>query len=170
MMSYLFISESLLYLCFSILVGGIILKFIPEESKPSILIPRSIFFISILGIMVFSMGPLLQIFLYFVEAVGVRQTLTSVLYDFEVGKSWMFTCWVGLLLYFTVLFNGSKYLQALFTLLLVLAVGYASHVASLSFWEGVISHTIHFLSVTTWTGILFIISWFSKGAKNWIDS
>jgi copper resistance protein D len=167
MMSYLFISESLLYLCFSILVGAIIFKFIPEDFKPTIQIPRSMIFMAILGIMFFSMGPVLQIFFYFVESVGVRQTLDSVLFDFEVGKAWMFTCWAALFLYFSVLLNRSKYVQVFFILLLVLAVGYASHVASLSFWVGFISHTIHFLAVISWTGILFIVSWFSKDIRNW---
>jgi copper resistance protein D len=167
MMSYLFISESLLYLCFSILVGAIVIKFIPEDKKPTIRIPRSVLFLVILGIIFFSAGPVLQVFLYFVEAVGIRQTLSSVLYDFEVGKAWLFTCWAGIFLYFAVLLNRSKYVQAFFTLLLVLAVGYSSHVASLSFWIGLTSHTLHFLSVIIWTGILFVVAWFSKDTKNW---
>jgi copper resistance protein D len=164
---YLVISESLLYLCFSILVGGLMLKFIPEEKKPTISLPRSVYFMVILGILFFSMGPVIQVFSYFVEAVGVSQTLSAVLYDFEVGKAWLFTCWIGLLLYFSVLLNGSKYLQAFFTLLLVLAVGYASHAASLSFWRGFTSHTLHFLAIISWTGVLFIVAWFSKDTRNW---
>jgi len=164
---YLVFSETVLYLCFSILVGGIILEFVPENYKPTIVIPRAVYFLSILGILFASIGPVVQVIYYFVEALGFRQTLESVLYDFEVGKAWMFTSWVGIILYFTILFKQSKYVQAILTLLLVVAVGYSSHAASLSFWAGLASHTIHFLGVAVWTGILLIVSFFSKDSHKW---
>lgn len=68
----------------------------------------------------------------------------------------------------TVYVEGSKYLQAFWLLLMILAVGYASHVASLSFWTGLLSHSIHFLAVALWTGILIHVAWFSKNLHNWM--
>lgn len=164
---YLIVSETVLYLSFSILVGSMIFQLVPESYKSTVEIPRAVYFLSILGIIFASIGPLVQVIFYFIEALGFWQTLKSVLYDFEVGKAWMFTSWVGLLLYFMILFKKSKYLQTFLVLLLVIAVGYASHSASLSFWYGLTSHTIHFLGVTVWTGILLIVSFFSKDLRNW---
>lgn len=164
---YLIVSETVLYVSFSILVGAIILQLIPGNYKPTIDIPRSVYFLSILGIIFASVGPLVQVVFYFIEALGFWQTLKSVLYNFEVGKAWMFTSWVGLLLYFMVLYKKPKYFQAFLVLLMVIAVGYSSHAASLSFWYGLTSHTIHFLGITVWTGILLIVSFFSKDLRNW---
>lgn len=164
---YLIVSETVLYLSFSILVGAMILQLVPENYKPTIEIPRAVYFLSIMGIIFASIGPLVQVIIYFIEALGFWQTLKSVLYDFEVGKAWMFTSWVGLLLYFMILFNKSKYFQTFLVLLLIIAVGYSSHAASLSFWYGMISHTIHFLGIAVWTGILLIVSFFSKDVRNW---
>lgn len=164
---YLIVSETVLYLSFSILVGAMIFQLVPENHKPAIDIPRAVYFLSILGIIFASIGPLVQVIFYFIEALGFWQTLKSVLYDFEVGKAWMFTSWTGLLLYFLILFKKSRYIQTFLVLLLVIAVGYASHAASLSFWYGLTSHTIHFLGVTVWTGILLIVSFFSKDLRNW---
>lgn len=65
----------------------------------------------------------------------------------------------------TILLNGSKYLQALWLMVMVLAIGYSSHVASLSFWYGLLAHSAHFLTVTLWTGILIHVSWFSDAGK-----
>ncbi|MFT9597545.1 copper resistance D family protein [Mesobacillus sp.] len=164
---YLIVSETVLYLSFSILVGAMIFQLVPVNFKPKIEIPRAVYFLSILGIIFASIGPVVQVIFYFIEALGFWETLRSVLFDFEVGKAWMFTSWVGLLLYFMILFNKSKYFQTFLVLLLIIAVGYSSHAASLSFWYGLTSHTIHFLGVVVWTGILLIVSLFSKDVRNW---
>jgi copper resistance protein D len=70
-------------------------------------------------------------------------------------------------LYLAILLKGSKYVQSILLLLMILAVGYSSHVASLSFWPGLLSHSTHFLIITLWTGILIHVAWFSKEEPNW---
>jgi len=161
------ITELFTYILFSILVGHVALQFIHKDKKPTTKFPKSALLLSTLGIIVFTFGPVLQVILYFADSVGLGLTTFSVITDFQVGNAWIFIGFVSTLLYMTILLEGSKFLQAIWLLLMILAVGYASHVASLNFWYGFISHSIHFLMVTLWVGILIHVGWFSKDKKNW---
>ncbi|MFC0272149.1 copper resistance D family protein [Metabacillus herbersteinensis] len=162
------ITEYLNYVLFSILVGHIVLQFIPESKKPTIVIPKSTLLLSILGIILCSFAPALQVILYFSEGLGYRAAF-SILTDFQVGISWIFIGFMATFLWMTIYVEGSKYLQAVWILLMILAVGYSSHVASLYFWEGLITHSLHFLAVTLWTGLLLHVAWLSKDLKNWFS-
>lgn len=161
------LTEFITYLLFSFLIGHVVLQFVPESKKPSLHVPKPILLLSVLGIIVFSFGPVFQVIFYFAESVGMGLTLFSVLSDFQVGIAWIVTGWIATVLWMTIYVEGSKYLQAFLLLLMVFGVGYASHVASLSFWSGFISHTVHFLAVTLWTGVLLHVSWFAKDSANW---
>ena len=98
------ISQALLYLCFSLLVGSLILSLIPNNYLPSLRVPKFVLVLSIIGIIIFSFFPVLQILLYLIPNQGLSDTLQSVLLTFEVGKAWFFTFIVSviLLLYITV--------------------------------------------------------------------
>jgi copper resistance protein D len=162
------LSEFFNYILYSILVGHVVLSFVPDEKKPKIIIPKPILLLSVLGVIVFSFGPVLQVIFYFSDGNNYfNQTSWSILTDFQVGKAWIFIGWVATFLWMTLYVEGSKYLQAFWLFLMILAVGYASHVASLSFWTGLFSHSIHFLAVVLWTGILIHVAWFAKNSNNW---
>ncbi|MBT2663185.1 hypothetical protein [Bacillus sp. ISL-45] len=161
------LSELGSYLVFSILAGHVALQFVPLSKKPAIHIPKKVLLLSCLGIYLFTFGPVAQVISYFSGSVGFTLAVYSVLTDFEVGKAWLFIGLMSVLLWFSLLFNASKYIQAAILLLMILAVGYASHVASLSGWAGFSSHSIHFLAVTLWIGILFHVAWFAKDQSNW---
>lgn len=143
------------------------LQFIPNDKKPILHVSKAFLLCCVLGLILFSFGPVLQVIVYFAESVGVTQTLFSVLFTFEVGKAWIFITWCAVFLWIAIYLESSKYLQAVLMILMVLGIGYASHVASLSFWSGFVSHTIHFLAVTLWTGIVIQVSWFTKESVNW---
>ncbi|OPX02495.1 copper resistance D family protein [Geobacillus sp. LEMMY01] len=163
------LSEFFNYIFYSLLAGHVALSFVPDEKKPKIIIPKPMLLLSILGIIVSSFGPVLQVIFYFSDGSDYfNQKSWSILTDFQVGKAWIFIDWVATFLWMTVYVEGSKYLQAFWLLLMILAVGYASHVASLSFWTGLLSHSIHFLAVALWTGILIHVAWFSKNLHNWM--
>lgn len=157
------------YLLFSILIGNTALQFIPEEKKPKIKISKKVLLLSTLGIYIFTFGPVAQTISYFSEGLGLKLAALSVLTDFQVGRAWTFIGFMSVFLWVTLLMNGSKYLQALWLLLMVLAIGYSSHVASLSFWNGLIAHTLHFLMGTLWTGILILVAWFSNDREKWAE-
>ncbi|MEH7332419.1 CopD family protein [Neobacillus drentensis] len=155
------------YLLYSILVGHVALQFVPEANKPKVNIPIPVLLLSTLGIIIFSLGPIVQTVAYFQGGVGLVLAIKSVLFDFQVGRAWIFIGFMSTFLYLAILLKGSKYVQSLFLLLMIAAVGYSSHVASLSFWPGLLSHSTHFLIITLWTGILIHAAWFSKEEPNW---
>ncbi|WP_235179184.1 copper resistance D family protein [Bacillus cihuensis] len=162
------ISEFGNYLMFSILAGHIALQFVPEESKPKLNVSKSVLLLSTLGVIIFTLMPIVKVISYFTDSVGMQQATMTVLTEFQIGKSWVFIGFMATFLWMTIYVKGSKYLQALLLFLMILGVGYASHNASLSFWKGLFSHTTHFLIVSLWTGILIHISWFSKNHSSWL--
>lgn len=167
-MSYVIsFAEFCSYLLFSFLVGHVALQFVPEANKPKIKIAKPALLLATLGIIVFMLAPIVQTISYFQEGVGLAIATKSVLLDFQVGRAWIFIGLISTVLYLVFLLNGSKYLQTILLLLMILAVGYSSHVASLSFWAGLLLHSAHFLIVTLWTGILMHVAWFSKEQSNW---
>jgi copper resistance protein D len=155
------------YLLYSILVGHVALLFVPDDSKPKTRIAKPFLLLSTLGIIIFTLGPILQTIYYFQEGVGLAVAINAVFTDFQVGRAWIFIGFMATFLWMALQYNASKYLQAILVLLMILGVGYSSHVASLSFWTGLLSHSLHFLLVTLWTGILLHVAWFSKEEVNW---
>ncbi|MBT2669157.1 CopD family protein [Bacillus sp. ISL-4] len=168
------ISEPLLYLCFSLLLGRFILRLVPSTYRPDFNVPKGVLMLATAGIAIFSFIPVLQVILYLYQDIGFKQTLKSVLFTFEVGKAWIFTCFLSNLLFiYIVWFDYRKnqlyaYIGIVITFILILALGWSSHASSIERWKGFLVHTIHFLAVTIWVGILFVVSWASKSHLNWM--
>lgn len=169
------IAQAIVYLCFSLLLGSLILSFIPNGYKPTVKLSSRILRLASIGIAVFSFFPVLQILFLLVPNLGLSSTLQSVLFTFEVGKAWIFTFIVALFLYiFLFLFNiEEKQLYRGFalalTILLILALGWSSHPSSYNFLWGFIGDTLHFTAVSIWVGILLVISFFAKDHNNWLN-
>lgn len=174
-MVWIYLSESLLYLCFSLLMGAFIIQFIPLRLKPEISIPKRLIQLSVLGIIFFSAAPVIRIILFLYEDIGLSLTMQNVLGGFEVGKAWNVTVILAIFFYlFVSLFPvlKSKVLAGIsltFTFILLLALGWASHAASVTEWSGFVVHSLHFIAVTVWIGILLIVGWCSKNQENWIS-
>lgn len=173
-MIWLYISEILLYLCFSILMGSFIIHLFPENKRPSIKISKRWLQLSILGIVILSLMPVIRVILYLSEDVGFFLTFYDVFSGFEIGKAWSFSLIVSLFFYlfvsiFPVLKNRLySLISIMFTFILILSLGWASHVASLTVWSGFIFHSLHFLATVVWVGLLLVVSWFSINHKNWV--
>lgn len=169
------ISESLLYFCFSILVGSFLLYLVPSSYRPDIKVPKGALMTATGGIAILSFIPVLQVILFLYQDIGLARTFQSVLYTFEVGKAWILTFIISNLLFiFIVWFDfRKKSINAIvgmgFTFILILTLGWASHASSLDLWKGLLTHTLHFVAVTVWVGILFVVSWFSKNHSNWLN-
>ena len=174
-MIWIYISESLLYLCFSLLMGAFIIQFIPNHLKPKISISKRLIQLAVLGVVLFSVAPVIRVILFLYEDIGLVLTMQNVLGGFEVGKAWNFTVILAIFFYlFVSMFPvlKSKVLSAIslvFTFILLLALGWASHAASLTEWSGFVIHSLHFLAVTVWIGILLIVGWCSKNQENWLS-
>jgi putative copper export protein len=168
------VSEALLYSCFSLLLGSFILNLIPKNARPEIWIPKGVLLAAALGIILFSFLPVLKIVLYLYEDLGLAYTLKSVLTNFEVGKTWISMGFISLILfiYLIPIKLEQKPLFSLtglaFTLILIASLGWSSHAASLSKMAGFFIHTAHFLAITTWVGILMVVSWFSRNHDHWL--
>ncbi|MFE7064549.1 copper resistance D family protein [Sutcliffiella sp. NPDC057660] len=169
------ISETILYLCFSILMGSFILYAVPERYRPSIYVPRNVMLLATGGIAILSFTPLAILVLYLYKDIGIWNTLQSVLFTFEVGKAWVITYFIATFLFiFIVWFDIRKralfaFIGIAFTLVLILALGYASHASSYDPITGFLTHSTHFTAVTVWVGILFVVGWKSTNYANWLS-
>jgi putative copper export protein len=167
------LSEAMLYLCFSILVGGFTLSIIPETARPHFKLSKSILLAATLGVAFLSFVPVLKLILYLSPDMGLGLTVQSVLLNFEVGKTWVKTGVLSLVLFVYLVpikLERKPFLSLtglVLTIVLIILQGWSSHASSLSGWQGAITHTTHFLAITTWTGILIVVSWFSQNHDNW---
>ncbi|MBV7504591.1 CopD family protein [Bacillus sp. sid0103] len=155
------------YILFSILVGHVVLQFIPDSRKPKIHQSKPLLLLCPLGIILFTFAPLLEAILSFNGRDGFGAAALTVLTEFEIGRAWIFICSLAILLWITIYVDGSRFFQAQWLLLMIFAIGNASHVASIDFWPGVLSHSIHFLVVTVWVGVILHVGWFSSDKENW---
>jgi copper resistance protein D len=168
MMGYLIpISEFGYYILFSIITGYVALQFIPLSKKPQIVVPEGILLLCPLGLIVLLFMPILNIALSFKGTTGVLMAGYSAITETYTGRAWIAVCILTLLLWASLYFKRSKWIQAHLILLIIFASGNASHAASLSQLSGGVFHSIHFLMITIWVGILLIVGWFSKGLNNW---
>jgi putative copper export protein len=169
-----FLSEALLYSCFSLLLGSFIIHLVPESNRPDVRIPKGVLLAAVLGIAIFSFLPVLKIILMLYKEVGLAYPIQSVLTNFDVGKSWVYTGVISLLLFIYLLpiKIERRPLFAItglvFTLVLIGLLSWSSHASSLAKVPGFFVHTTHFLAVCTWVGILMVVCWFSKKPSNWL--
>ena len=169
------ISQALLYLCFALLMGSFLLYLVPSTHRPDIHVPKGALMMATGGIAIFSFIPVLQLILYLSPDIGFAYTLQSVLFTFEVGKAWIFTCIVSILLFIFVVWIDYRkkalyaYIGIFLTFILILALGWSSHASSYDPVKGFLSHTAHFSAVSVWVGILIVVSWFSKNYSNWLN-
>ncbi len=171
----IYISEFLLYCSFAILVGSEIIQLVPQNKRPDIKIPR--WLTGALPILIISLSfvPLINIANHFYEGSGVHYLaiLGEVLFGFSAGHAFLLTVFVAILLLMVQMIKSIlpnrrlSYLSLCCTFLLVLAFGWASHCTSAYQLKGFIPHTLHFLAVCIWMGILFVVAWFSTNHHHW---
>lgn len=169
------ISEVLLYTSFSLLFGFYILNLVPQSKRPQLSFPKWLRISSIIGIAAFSFVPILILAEYIAGSLSeIGNTLPSILLSFDVGKSWIYTAVLSLLLLiqnFVPDIEKKKpllFLSLVYLLGLVFLVGWSSHSSSLTGISGLLLHSMHFLAISLWTGILLVIGWFSKGNNSWL--
>lgn len=154
-------------------MGSFIMALVPITKRPSVRVSKRWLQISVLGIVFLSLFPIIRLVLFLYEDIGLGLTIQNVIAGFEVGQAWTFTLFIAFVFYLYVsifsVFAHKKHIlvSIIFTLALILSLGWASHSASLTEWSGFIAHTLHFLAVTIWVGILIVVSWFSVNHLNW---
>jgi copper resistance protein D len=118
------------YLIFSLLVGHVVLQFVPDSKKPSIKLPNRLLLFSTLGIIIFTFIPVFSLILFFDDSVGFATAATTVLMSFQIGQGWLFITVFAIFLWLTIYLERSKYLQAFWIILMMIAIGYSSHVTT----------------------------------------
>ncbi|OMP65630.1 copper resistance D family protein [Domibacillus epiphyticus] len=170
----LYLTETLLYVCFSFLMGTFLIQLIPSTKKPSIYIHKCFVQLPIFGIIIFSCMPVAYLASALFSNGGISLQIQDILFTFEIGKAWIFTFIISIFfLLFVSLFpvlNSKRQstVSIVIILILIFTIGWASHPASAAGWIGFMGHSIHFTAVSAWMGILMIVSWFSKDQENWL--
>ncbi|WP_455663189.1 copper resistance D family protein [Pradoshia sp.] len=173
MLFIVIISQALLYICFAVLMGSLILLLIPAAYRPEIHVRKAWLLIASGGIALLSFIPVWQIIAYIYEGIDLGSIVQSVLFTFEAGKSWILTYFIATFLFlFLVWFDYDKkpalaWVGIGMTFVLIMAMGWSSHASSYDQVVGFLSHTAHVTVVSIWAGILLIVSWFSKNHANW---
>lgn len=174
-MIWIYVTETLLYLCFSLLIGTLVIQLVPSHLKPHLKINKRVLQVAILGIAFLSAAPVIRLILFLYEDIGLLVTTQNVIGEFEVGQAWTVTVFISVFFYLFVslvpVFKRKAFIgiALVFSFILLLAVGWASHAASLTDWSGFVVHTLHFTAVTVWVGLLLVVSWFSTTAQNWLS-
>jgi putative copper resistance protein D len=161
------ITEYVSYMLYSYLAGAIVLQFVPPANKPMIKVSKQSLLLAVLGIIIVSFFPVLQVISFFSTEGIFSLRAYSILTEFQVGIAWLYGSFAAIFLWMIIYVEGSKYLQALFLVLMILSVGYASHSSTLDLWPGLFSHTLHFLAITIWVGVLLHVGWSARTIENW---
>ncbi|GFZ91027.1 hypothetical protein GCM10008018_41660 [Paenibacillus marchantiophytorum] len=171
----IYVTETLLYICFCIITGAQILSLIPPDKRPSIEIPNWLIILCTAGIALLSFAPVFKIIDFFAKDFGESYWVIGkgVLLDFKMGHAWLYTLFFSFAVIFIRILRGSKkeplvdIIGLIFTVGLIGAFGWASHCASNFAIKGFLTHSSHFLAVSVWIGILISVAWFSKDQQHW---
>lgn len=167
MMLFTIISDFLLYILLSFLAGVIVLQFVPEHRKPAVAVKKPLILLAIAALPFLSAAPVIQLTVLLMKSGGFGTALWTALTEFQLGQSFALVILLAFFWLGAAAINSSKYIQAFWLLLVILNVGFGSHAATLEFIPGLLSHTLHVLSLTLWAGILIVITWFSPTLNNW---
>ncbi len=168
------ISQVLLYVCFSVLLGSFLLFLVPSNYRPEIVIRKRMLFLSAITLPIFAFIPVLDIIFLIAPRLGLFETIKIVLTTYSVGNAWNFTLLVSAMLVFLIVVarpNEKRifaFLGMLLTVGLILTVAWSSHAGSINPITGIISHFIHLTAVSLWVGILLMVGWCSINYNNWL--
>lgn len=167
------LTEFLLYICFSVLIGYFILSLVSESKRPTIYIPRKVLYLAAGIIPIASFLPVFSTANILAGDYDFWLVLKNVVFTFEIGKAWLFITLVSIILISVLLaknFNSKTHLitwALVLTLLMLFGYTRSSHAATITEWQGFLFHSLHFLAVTIWIGVLFVVSWYSKNRNYW---
>lgn len=165
--------EPLLYLCFSIVSGFVLLNLVPVGYRPVNPISYKFAALAALGVGVFSFFPVLRIVSFFAEDIGWWITLQQVLFEFTEGRAFLFILVCSLILSGMIFFGADRKDRfrlrgILFMLsLLMIAQGWSSHVAAWYGTWGILAQTLHIMAVSLWVGPLLLAGWQKQRSNHW---
>ena len=131
------ISQALLYVCFSVLVGSFILLLVPSKYRPDLKIPKRFLLISAITLPIFAFIPVLDITLFIAPRLGLFESFKIVLTTYTVGTAWNFTLLGSVMLVLLIALARSTekgifaFLGAILTFGLMLTVAWSSHAGAI---------------------------------------
>ncbi|MCO4097488.1 MULTISPECIES: copper resistance D family protein [Macrococcoides] len=167
------LTEFILYICFSLLIGSLILYIVPEDKRTTLNVPKKLLYLTAILIPITVFFPFFRTASILAGDMGLWSTLMNVILTFEIGKAWLFISFISIILIFVLRARHLteklhlKMWALVLTLLMLFGYTNSAHAATITEWQGFIVHTLHFMSISIWIGILFVISWFSKDKHNW---
>ena len=173
---FVILSQALLYLCFSILVGTFVLQIVPIQYRPAINVPPKLLLWSTILIPVVTFIPVLNIIMYVAPRLGFGKATKIVLSTYTVGLAWTFTLLIASILLLVLIASvqqekiTSKSVSALVLLLLFALIGmvaWSSHAGAINVALGTTSDFLHLAAVSIWAGTLLIIGWYATDTSNW---
>ena len=168
------LSEWVLYLSFSLLMGSFILASVPADARPDITVPKKYMAMAVTAVAMFSFIPILLLMMSLQEAMGWQESVRTVLLTFEIGKAWIFTTITAAVLGgFIWIFYKERnpaypWAGGILTIVLIAGFAWSSHAASLEQIKGAAIDAAHLITVSIWAGVLFITGWFSKNHTGWL--
>lgn len=167
MIWFTIVSDFLLYAVVSLLAGHIVLQFVPDHRKPAVTIKKSVILLAIASIPVLSAAPAIQLAGLLMKNSPPGSAIWMAITEFQAGQSFIFSLLLAFFWFGAMAFNSSKEIQAFWFLLAVVNIGFGSHAASLEFLPGMLSHTVHFLALSLWAGVLLVVTFFAADLGNW---
>ncbi len=168
------ISQVLLYICFSVLLGSFVFLLVPNKYRPDINIRKRIFLISAVTLPIFAFVPVLDIILFIAPRLGLYESIKMVLTTYTVGNAWSFTLLGSVMLVLLIALarpNEKRlfaFLGMLLTVGLIFTVAWSSHAGAINPLTGIIAHFVHLFAVSLWSGILLVLGWCATNYKNWL--
>lgn len=172
----IFITEWLLYVCFAFFTGHLVIEWASAHLRPKLQIPVRWLYISLAGIVLLSLVPLIDNTLFFAEQLetSFAWTFLQMFLKMEIGKGWLLT-----VAFVTALFALVKYKEKLqqieylimstvMVIGLSLAFSWSSHVSYIEQLPGFLAHSLHFLTIMIWMGGLIVVSWASRKDTDWL--
>jgi putative copper export protein len=166
--------KGILYLVFSLLLGGLLLESVPENRKPKVKVPKEMLLWLIFLVPIIMFVSLLQIIEFLSESIGYWETFTAVLFKFNVGKAWLSSILISTVLFLLVSRNELQKttfyarLGVFLTIVLIGSYSFASHSAALYPIIGLIAHFAHITAISGWVGVLLYVAWASREESDWI--
>ncbi|EGA89957.1 hypothetical protein GPDM_07900 [Planococcus donghaensis MPA1U2] len=160
-------ADVLLYIAFSYLAGFIVLQFVPENRKPKLSSSKGLLLISTASIVLLSFIPVYELAVFLQSSQSSVEAFRTAIMEFRIGQGWLITLLLSVILAIAIYLNGNRYILALYVLLLILTVGFYSHISTINLWAGFALHSSHIFFMSIWTGVLLHVAWFAKNGANW---
>lgn len=168
-------SNVVFYLACSMLTGGLVMLAIPPGQRPPVQLPIWWLPGAVLLLLFCSFVPLVELAHYAAQETGTHfgAALQNVIFHFEHGQIWMLEAGAFLFLFLFLLIANvghnpaSAKIALVWTLVPIILTGWSGHATSLAPFGGFLAHTLHFLAVCVWTGILCTVGWMSRAQTNW---